>query len=256
MKDDSFLAACWSGLRLKPVLALGLAVLIIGFAGSPTGWTAETYPDFSGVWKSYGTSRGRPSLRWPADAPFTEEAKAKIAEYHALVDPIGDGPGAHCVGAGFPGNMLSSGGYPMEIIQRPEQITVIYEAFTEVRRIYITDKPVDPKDLIPTRNGYSVGHWEGDTLIVETTSLEEQVDLAAAHSEQAKVIERYQLGTDDQGTKVLTAEMTMTDPVFYSRPVSMTKKWAAAPGQRMLNYDCTEPEWQDHIEKLRQQAAH
>ena len=228
---------------------------MLDFTASSGGQAASSHPDFTGVWTWYRVGTGRPTPAWPQDAPYTEEAKHKIAAYHALVDPTGDGPGGHCVGVGMPGNMLSSGGYPMEIIQRPEQITIIYEAWTEIRRIYITDKPVDPKDLIPTRNGYSVGHWEGDTLVVETTSLEEQVDQAAAHSEQAKVVERYKLGKDAEGKKILTAEMTMTDPVFYTAPVDATKTWAAAPDERMLNYDCTEPDWEEHLEMLRQKAA-
>lgn len=256
MNGNSFLQV-WRrpGLGLRCALVLGLALLTFDVSGSMSARAADNHPDFTGVWKWYRVGRGRSFMRWPKDAPFNEEAKRKIAQYHALVDPIGEGPGGFCVGVGMPGNMISSGGYPMEIIQRPEQITIIYEAWTEIRRIYITDKPVDPNDLIPTRNGYSVGHWEGDTLVVTTTSLEEQVDQAAAHSEQAKVIERYKLGKDDQGQKILTAKMTMTDPGFYTGPVSMTKTWAAAPDERMLNYDCTEPDWQDHLEMLRQKAA-
>jgi hypothetical protein len=240
---------------VRPSLGLVLAALSLGLLASPPAYAASSHPDFTGVWTWYRVGSGRPTPSWPKDAPFTEAAKNKIAAYHALVDPTGETPGGFCVGIGMPGNMLRSGGYPMEIIQRPEQITVIYESWTEIRRIYITDKPVPAGDLIPTRNGYSAGHWEGDTLVVETTSLEEQVDQEAAHSEQAKVIERYRLGTDPQGAKILTAEMTMTDPVFYTAPVTATKTWAPAPDERMLNYDCTEPDWQDHLEMLRQKAG-
>jgi len=238
--------------------ALAIAVLGIGMTLAVTlpARAADSHPDFSGVWTWHLVPGGpRFGRVWPQNAPFTDEAKKKIAAYHAVIDPTGESPGGYCVGVGMPGNMLSSGGYPMEIIQRPEQITIIYEAWTEIRRIYIGGKKVDPKDLIPTRNGYSYGHWDGNTLVVETTSLEEQVDQASAHAENAKNVERYTLGTDEKGKKILSAEMTLTDPEFYTEPVTVTKTWEAAPDTRMLSYDCTEPAWEDHLEALKQKAA-
>ena len=217
-------------------------------------------PDFSGIWTIYrppgaapGPARGGAST-FPPDPPFTAEAKAKIAEYRALVEPLGLTPGGACVGYGMPSAMLSSGGYPMEWIQRPEQVTVIYEAHSEIRRIYIKNGP-DAKDMIPSRDGTSLGHWECNTLVVETVALKEAVDQASAHSDQAKIVERYTIGKDDAGRKVLTAEMTMTDPVFYSKPVTATKRWLAVENGRLLPYDCTEPAWENQLDKLRQDKA-
>jgi hypothetical protein len=216
-------------------------------------------PDFSGVWTLYrapgaapGPARGEPVF--PRDPPFTAEAKAKVAEYRSLVEPLGLTPGGACVGYGMPSAMLSSGGYPMEWIQRPEQVTVIYEAHSEIRRIYIANGP-PAKDVIPSRDGTSYGHWEGNTLVVETVGLKEAVDQSSAHSDKAKIVERYTIGKDDAGRKVLTAEMTMTDPVFYSKPVSATKRWLAVENGRLLPYDCTEPQWEDQLDKLRQEKA-
>ena len=216
-------------------------------------------PDFSGVWTVYrppgaAPGPGRADPVFPRDAPFTAEAKAKVAEYRALVEPLGLTPGGACVGYGMPSAMLSSGGYPMEWIQRPEQVTVIYEAHSEIRRIYIKNGPGE-KDMIPSRDGTSLGHWEGNTLVVETTALKEAVDQASAHSDKAKIVERYTLGKDDAGRKVLQAEMTLTDPVFYSRPVTATKRWLAVENGRLLPYDCTEPAWEDQLDKLRQEKA-
>jgi hypothetical protein len=213
-------------------------------------------PDFSGIWTWFSTGPGRadPAASWPREPPFTAEASEKVAAYRALVTPTGDSPGGHCVGTGMPGSMLGSGGYPMEIIQRPEQITIIYEAHTEIRRIYIGGPKVDPNDQVPSRNGYSTGRWDGDTLVVETAFLKEQVDQAAAHSEEARIVERYRLGTSDQGEKLLTAELTLTDPRFYTQPVTVTKRWRALAGGRMMLYECSEPEWEDHLEALRQKT--
>jgi hypothetical protein len=234
-----------------------IAVLALTFAAGAVGSAAAEKtqpPDLTGIWTQYrGSGPGRTDITsiWPRDPPLTKEAKEKVAEYRALVAPTGDTPGGFCLGAGMPASMLGSGGYPMEIIQRPEQITVIYEAHTEIRRIYMNGRKLAEDELIPSRNGYSTGRWEGDTLVVETIGLKEAIDQTSAHSEEAKIIERYRL-TEENGQKVLTVEMTLTDPKFYTRPVTVTKKWAAAGlDVRMMLYECNEPAWEDHLEKLR-----
>jgi hypothetical protein len=110
-------------------------------------------------------------------------------------------------------------------------------------------------DRVPGRNGHSSARWEGDTLVVETTHLIEQVDQRYAHSNQAKIVERYSLSTDSAGTKVLTAEMTLTDPVFYTKPVTDTKRWASVPNGHILPYECAEEGWRMHLEQLEKKAA-
>src|SRR5262245_56647722 len=126
----------------------------------------------------------------------------------------------------MPGSMLGSGGYPMEIIQRPDQITIVYEAHNELRRVYLGNRIVPDAHGLPGRNGHSSGRWEGDTLVVDTTHLIEQVVQRYAHSDQARIAERYRLITTVPGQRVLMAEMTMTDPVFYAQPVKAEKRWA------------------------------
>jgi hypothetical protein len=217
---------------------------------------AENPPDLSGVW-TFHLAPGEQPFGFPGTAtklPFTAAAQRKVDEYNELIAVTGDNPGGWCLGMGMPGSMLTSGPYPMEVIQRPEQITVIYEAHSEIRRIFMAD-PLAEEDLFPDRNGYSVGRWEDDTLIVETTHLKEQVDQTYAHSAKARIVERYRLSATEQGQKLLTADMTMTDPAFYSEPVSITKKWAFVPNGRLLPYECNEPSWNDHIANLRSKAG-
>lgn len=222
---------------------------------------AEDVPDFTGVWRNYGgpTIGGGQRGGWPQNPPYTDEGRNKVAEYQALVEGTGATPGEWCVGTGMPGSLLGSGGYPMEIIQRPEQVTIIYEAHTEVRRIYMNLDPedLDPGELIPTRNGFSVGRWEGDTLIVETFALKEGVDQRSAHSEEARIVERYRAsGESEEGRRLLTAEVTVIDPRFYREPVTTTKTWVEAePEVRMLTYECTEPDWEEWLEQRRQALA-
>lgn len=228
------------------------SALCAGFA------VAADPPDFTGVW----TNPGRPAIGGarapgaPAPLPLKPEAKARIDAYQKLVAKSGASPGGNCLGTGMPGSMLGSGGYPMEIIQRPDQITVIYEAHTEVRRFYFGARNAVQADRVPGRNGYSTAHWEGDTLVVETDNLVDQVDQRTAHSDAATIVERYRLdGKDEQGRRILVAEMTMTDPVFYTAPLKMEKRWAEVPNGRLLPYECDEEVWRDRIEALAREAG-
>jgi hypothetical protein len=196
-----------------------------------------------------GGPPGAPAADAPQQTPLAQQ---RLARYQALVGGTDDSPGRWCVGTGMPGSMLGSGGYPMEIIQRPEQITIIYEAHSETRRIYFGDRNAPPEDRVPGRNGYSSGRWEGDVLVVETDNLVDQVDQrSTSHSDQAKIVERYQLnGTDAQGRRILTVEMTMTDPVFYTKPVVQRKSWAQVPNGRLLPYECPEEMWINRIDEV------
>ena len=240
-------------LRVR-ILSWGIVVSAVLIVVVPS-FAAADDSDLSGIWRNYGGPAIGGGLRslWPAEAPYTEEGRRRIAEYNALVEGTGMTAGAFCVGSGMPGALLSSGGYPMEIIQRPEQITIIYELHNETRRIYLPESEVEinESDLWPTRNGYSRGRWEGDTLIVETTHLKSGVDQRSPHSEQAIIIERYYLdGEDGSGRRLLTAEVTVVDPVFYSEPVTLEKNWVAAdPDVRMMLYECNEPTWEDYLQE-------
>ena len=160
------------------------------------------------------------------------------------------------MGYGMPGSMLSSGGYPMEIVQHDDVLLVVYEAHSEIRRIFLKNKTPD-KDLFPDRNGYSFGHWEGDKLVVETTHLKEALDQRQfPHGDKARIVEEYELVRNDDGGKTLEARMTLTDPEFYTEPVTADKKWSFLPNGRLLPYECNEPAWEEHVEQLRQQASH
>jgi hypothetical protein len=247
-----------AGRLLAPaVLALGVCL-----AGSsvPRALAGEPqHPDLTGIWTwdtELHPGAGRFDLVWPSNPPFTKEAREKVAAYHALVDPKAETPSSYCLGMGMPGSTLASGGYPMEVIQRPEQITLIQEAHSELRRIFIGQPRVPDSDLFPTRNGYSTGRWEGDTLVVETSFLQESVDQGSAHSDAARIVERFHLGKDAKGRKTLTDDLTLTDTRFYTQPVSVTKTWyAMKKGGRMLDYECNEETWDDHLEQLAKQAA-
>lgn len=212
-------------------------------------------PDLTGIWTMQANGKAGAALNGVGDfqktAPFTPLGRSKVAEYRALVDATGDSPGAHCVAAGMPIAVFLGGGYPVEFIQRPEQLTIIYEAMSEVRRVFLDGRRIDPAELLPSRGGISWGHWEGDTLVVETTSLQESVDQPTAHSENARIIERYTPRTEG-GLKRLHVEVTIHDPEFYTQPPVLTRTYTQLTEGRMLDYNCPEAAWVEHLDELRE----
>lgn len=229
-----------------------VAILLLSTALA--AWPAP--PDLTGIWTMQADGRAGAALNGPGDfektAPFTPLARSKLAEYHALVDATGDTPGAHCVPHGMPLAVFLGGGYPVEFIQRPEQLTIVYETHNEVRRVFLDGRRIDPADILPSRGGVSHGHWEGDTLVVETTGLKESIDQATAHSENARIVERYTPNSRD-GMRRLRVEVTIHDPDFYTTPPTILREYTQLQQGRMLDYDCTEPDWDEHLEKLREQ---
>jgi hypothetical protein len=221
---------------------------------------AASPPDLTGVWSSIGGATRAPAGGAPAPAqrsPLRPEARQRHDAFNALVAPTGDTPGGVCLGAGMPGVLAGAGGYPMEIIQRPEQMTVIFELHGETRRIYFGARNTPEKDRVPGRNGYSSGRWEGDVLVVETTELVEQLDQRTTpHSEDAVIVERYRVEpADAQGRRVLVADVTMTDPKFYTEPVKLTYRWAQVKDGHLLPYDCNEEMWRDRLDSLAGKAG-
>jgi len=229
--------------------------------GTPTPSTAGV-PDFSGVWTLYVEPGQSPlagfAMETP-DLPLTAEGKRRREEYLKLVkadvSPLGgDNPGAHCVQYGMPGMMQQAGAYPIEFIQRPEQITIIYEVEGETRRVYMPGRTIPPEERLAVRQGYSEGRWDGDTLVVETTDMNDGIDqFTYSHSDQAKIVERFRLADDSKTGKVIDYEMTMTDPVYYTQPVSFKKRWMPLPNGRIMAYNCTEEPWLRLLDARRKQ---
>ena len=242
---------------LRGVILSSLAVLVTAGA-SGTSLAAPAHPDFTGVWTNAGAPGiGGATRIAPAPLPFKPEAQARVNAFEALMKPTGDSPGGWCLGYGMPGSMLNSGGYPMEIVQRPEEFVILYEAHGEMRHIYLGKRNAAQEDRVPGRNGYSSAHWEGSTLVVETDNLVDQVDQRYAHSDEAKIVERYHLEPkpDAQGRRILVADMTLTDPKFYTQVVTAQKKWAEVPNGRLLPYECAEEVWTKHLEEMAKKAG-
>lgn len=223
--------------------------------GSSSVLAADGHPDFSGVWTTYTEPGGGRRPRGPApELPLTAEGKRLVEEYRALVGPFDDNAATYCTTYGIPTMMESAGGYPIEFIHKPDQLTIIYEVEGETRRVYFGDRILPEERRFPNRQGYSAGRWEGDVLVVETTSITDGQDQRThPHSDQARMTERFSLHTDEAGVEYLAWEMRMTDPVYYTEPVTASRKWARLENGAILPYNCTEEPWLKLLEMRRGQ---
>jgi hypothetical protein len=179
--------------------------------------------DFTGVWSRTSSGLARVTL------DYTPAAQAAVANYHYLDDPA-----LRCVSPGLV--RVSGWPYPLEVVQNDGQVTILYESFHEVRRIWLDGRPY-PETLPHRAMGYSLGHWEGSTLVVETKMLTPGfVDLAGQPlSENSRVVERMSLGADGN---TLRSELTLHDAENYRRPITRHRSWRREPDLAILEYDC------------------
>jgi hypothetical protein len=208
----------------------------MGFTISMTSHAAQ--PSIAGIWFPDPAR----SERLPRDAPYTKEGRALVDEWRATHHPTEDDPGRFCQAPGMPSLALGGADYPIEIIETPKQVTLLTELHQQVRRIFIGAK--HPEDLLPQRNGHSIGKWEGDTLVIDTIGIRAITFGAVPHSDQVRVVER--LKKLDNGT-ALVNELTIRDPKMFSKPVVLRQYYKAGPSDaRMMEYECTEGMWEDH----------
>ncbi len=244
-----------SGKRLSSLTVVVMSGLVTSLC-LPVLAQDTTRPDFSGAWSTFRNTDGRASAMPVGELKLTPQATRARADYLSVTEGTDISHGNSCVGYGMPASMLGSGGYPMEIIQRDDQLFVIYEAYNEIRRIYLGEEAGDPGNFFPERNGYSTAHWEGDRLIVDTTRLKTQVDSRYPHSNQATIREVYYLDEPlDDGTRVLAAELTMTDPLWLEAPYVNVKRWQEMSDYHVMTYECTEPLWYDEMTALYEEAG-
>ncbi len=197
---------------------------------------ADKHPDFTGIW--YAGIRGFAALDDSTIAipltPDYQAVRALRSEALANGKPYLDFV-ALCQAFGMP-RVMSYGNF--EIVQRPHELWVVTEVLHEVRRIYI-DKRKHGELQDYSFDGVSSGHWEGDTLVVETTKLRAgYFDLSGApHSDRLKVTERIRM----VNRNALEDEMTMTDPVALQKPWVIVQRYERRPADFELSeYICTE----------------
>jgi hypothetical protein len=170
----------------------------------------------------------------PEDSPMRPAAKALFATHKP-----GTNPADRCLPIGIPADGLVS--EVNQVVQSPAAIVILYESDGSHRRIY-TDGRALPKEIAqPSWLGYSVGHWDRDTLVVESAGFNDKtwLDLIGhPHSEALRVTERYH--RPDFGH--LDVEMTFDDPTFYTKPFTIKYRQDLIPDSDILETFCNENE--------------
>ena len=201
-------------------------------------------PDLSGIWQLEKNS-GKYLSNLAADfkpgelpiQPWAEAlSKERMTESHA------DAPPARCLPQGIPIlNASSAVGYPMKIVQEPELVVILYEAFSQFRQIFMDGRKLQD-DPNPTWLGYSVGRWEGEVLVVDSTGFNGKtwLDVVAGHpsTEELHLTERFR--RRDFGHLDLT--LTINDPKAYTKPWTVSETMQISPDNELIEFVCNENE--------------
>ena len=129
------------------------------------------------------------------------------------------------------------GPFPLEIEQAPGLIVIRYEYFDEVRLIHTDGRPHLPANAPHTKMGDSIGHWEGNTLVVDTDHIEPSTitNNGLDHSDNIHLVERYRLSPDG---KHLQASQWFSDPEMIANDGARYIEWNKQPGQYIQPYEC------------------
>jgi hypothetical protein len=210
---------------------------------APAPRTADGKPDFSGIWK---TPTGKYLANLAADGievpmqPWAERMYKERVANHGR-----DRPSATCL----PHSVTDFDTHvtPRKVIQTPGVIVMLYEAYHSFRQIHTDGRSV-PTEPEPAWFGYSVGKWEGDTLVVNTVGNHEKTwldDSGHPHSDALRIIERFR--RIDFGH--MAVEITIDDPKAYLKPWTVSFGWELMPDTELLDWVCENNKYFDTIPK-------
>ncbi len=227
-----------------------LAILCsVALAAQQKPAAPNSVPNISGAWERYGSNLGQatadgqrrdgtvpPRSEQPVIKPaFQKEYQDRLAairEANAQGAPIASGY-VECLGDGMP--LMMQAMFPIEFLQSPGQVTVIEEAFNQVRRIKLDQPQKKIDDVEPGFYGHSVGRWEGGTLVVDTVGIKENIRYQnVPHSDQMRIKEKIHLVAPD----ILWDEITVEDPVVLEKPFNIYYAYKRNPNYTLLEYIC------------------
>ena len=202
---------------------------------APTPRTPDGKPELAGLWKPQPGMVGDIARNLkPGEVPFQPWAETLYKQRRA--NNSKDDPTANCIVGGVPRSDLV--GYPFKMLQTPGMVAILYEAVHSYRQIFTDGRalPVDPQ---PTWFGYSVGRWEGDTFVVETSGFNDKGWLDNAGkpaTDKLHVTERFI--RKDFGH--LDIQITIDDPKAYTKPWTVIQPLVFQPDTELLEYICNE----------------
>jgi len=204
----------------------------------------------TGSWEAYpirgeGFGSGvQPKVRVAVPAPIPEPPlrQPHLDEWRALQAKNAEltrkglpppSTGMACIPEGMPAMMQAT--FPMEILETAGQITVIEEAFNQVRRIFLGAPALSPEDAEPRFAGQSTGRWEGAVLVVRTVGVKDSVHFRnTPHSSRMTITERMRLVNDE----MLENRVTVDDPEYLTGPWTWTWMYKRWPGYQIQEYVC------------------
>jgi hypothetical protein len=194
---------------------------------APTPKTRDGKPDLSGLWTVQQTGGGISQLK-PADIQPWATALSKQRE-----EDFGgqNSPGIQCLPSGGIGGLT-------RFVQSPQILVMLSEDLT-YRQVFLDGREL-PKDPNPAWMGYSIGHWDGDTLVVESTGYNDRtwLDRGYPHTENLHKVERFH--RSDFGH--LDVEVTLSDPKIYTKPWTQKVEGLFTADTDMIEYVCAENE--------------
>jgi hypothetical protein len=203
----------------------------------PPPRTADGHPDLSGYWK--GTRDTKPGGNIAKDLPglklpFTPAGEAALQ--HNLTATID--PESLCIIGGIPRHNAS--GLPFEVLQGKNKIAFLY-FYSYYRLIPVGANLKHSEDPDPSFFGEEIGHWEGDTLVIDSVGFKDEKvwidENANPHSDALHVVERWTRPDRDH----IHVETLISDPKFYTRPFTYSRTWVAGPADESLHeYSCSE----------------
>jgi hypothetical protein len=215
--------------------------LTVTVAGTAPAATANASPASSSL-ASHPIPRmtdGKPDLSGVYIAGFDVRPVGPVtlkpgAEKYKVGMDYGGDLGARCLPPGVPAATQQP--YPVQIVQTPNLVVILYEAY-HLFRVIPTDGRPHPADLDPTWMGNSVGHWEGDTLVVDVTGFNDKTAVGEyRHTTAYHVVERYHRTAFDQ----IAYEATISDPNVFAAPWKEAGTLRLHPEWQIQEYVCEE----------------
>lgn len=202
---------------------------------APAPKQADGKPDLSGLWQPTPAYIGdiARDLK-PGEVPFQPWAEALYKQRRETQSK--DDPTGWCVPGGVPRSDAVP--YPFKALHAPGLVAILYEAVHSFRQIFLDGREL-PKDANPTWLGYSVGRWDGDTLVVESRGFVENSwldNFGHPGTEMLHVTERFR--RRDFGH--MEIQVTIDDPKAYTKPWTITMPMTLIPDTELLEYICSE----------------
>lgn len=201
---------------------------VVGNVGAWSDGKAEA--GSSGIFRVWSTDFDDPWLEPPPRKYRTPAALAKIDAWDSAKNPVADG----CEPIGMP--IIMAAPYPIEFIQEQDRILLRIELYDSVRTIHMRDAVA--RASLPTHIlGRSMGHWERDTLVVETDGITwPYLDHGGMPlSRDASMVERF---TPSKDGKRLNYSLIVTDPQYLTKPVESKRSWIARPNETVNAFRC------------------